>query len=669
MIEDIQTRAITIYNNNMKFLEETENNLFEKLKLFETGLEIGQIKERYILEYKSTYFDVYDTRTEEFMYKKDSNLYSEEITKNISFESKVNSFRTFYGIKYEDEIANKSKLLSMLSNSAFGNAPIIDYVNRNLPKKEELKDIFIYFIFGTGLGLHIPFIHKKIKARLYFIIEPSLELFRLSLFVTDYSELSKNTKLFFSISDNEKEFRLTFDNLYFRTHAYSHYIKFFPFIKNFEMYINIIQNRLVTQGHILYAYNRELLSLHRTYQYAKDNYYTINISDNQKLKVFKNKKVIILAAGPSLQKEINFVKDNQDKYIIVSILGVMPYLEKNGIIPDIVTQYDEQTVETMRLFDEIKDLNFFSNTLFLFSSHVCLKLIQSVPKERLFIFHALYEAKKGFQSLTAPSIGEITYALIQKLGASDISLLGIDMALDPDTGKSHYDGYDQGNSFIEGEKDSLSNSFSLKKNIFKIKGNFLKEIDTLPIYKASIDHIDLFTKRYKNYGPTTIYNLSNGAYFEDTIPLSTEKIDTSSFLVINKKILKKELLDNFNLISTNDFSDEDVEYNNEKLNDCIKLREKFDSFYLGKKYPNTSSFRAVLHDIQVELGNSEYVCSDLQRIILNYCNNNFTYVFYLINLKNIDNPKKHIKQLYKILHTQINRIIHEYMSYIDIKKG
>lgn len=665
-MEDINKKAIETYNKNMIFLEEKHKSKFDKLKLFEYGLELGQIKERYVLEYKENYFDIYDTKEEKWIYNTNSIKYSEQIVQDINFESKKNSFKTFYGVEYENEIAEKSKNLSMLSDIAFGNAPIIDYVNRNLPIKEEIKEIFVYLIFGAGLGLHIPLIHKKINARLYLLVEPSLEIFRLSLFVTDYSKLAEITNLILSIGENEEEFRERFQNLHAKSSAYNHYIKFLLFSQNFDRYLMTIQHSLVAQGHLLYSYNRELLSLSRTYQYIKEKFKYINISKTQNLNVFENKKVIILAAGPSLSKNIEYIRNYQNKYIIVSIYTLLPYLEKHNICPDIVTQYDELTKQMVLILNNIKNKDFFKHTLFLFSSHVCKELIDFFPKKNIYIFQALHTVKKTFDYLTSPSIGEITYALIQILGAKNISLLGLDMALDSETGKTHHSEYNFDISNHINENSNLEN-FSIRKNKIVVKGNFLKEVETLSLYKASIEHINMFTKRYKKDSETKIYNLSNGAYFEDTIPLKTEDIDSQTLIDIDKNNLKQELLNCFNQISSNEFTSEDMEYNEQKLKDAVRLKEKLDSFYIGKKYPNAASLRAVLHQIQEELLDSSYLCKDLQRIILNYLEYNLHYVFYFTNLKNIDNPKKHIKQLFKILNSQINRIISEYHSFIKMK--
>lgn len=666
MIEDVQIKVIKMYNKNMEFLKKFHKTKYEKLKLFELGLEFGQIKERYILEYKDNYFDIYDNNEQKWVYNTNSIKYSEEIVNNINFNSKENSFKTFYDTAYEDEIAEKSKKLSMLSNSVFGNAPIIDYVNRNLPPKEEMKEIFIYLIFGVCLGLHLPLIHKKISSKLYLIIEPSLEIFRLSLFVTDYDELSKKTTVLLSIAENEDEFRKRFQSLYSKSLAYNHYIKFLIFSNNFDRYIMTIQHSLVAQGHYLYPYNRELLSLGRTYKYLRDNFNYINISKLHNSIFFQNKKVLVLAAGPSLYKELEFIKNNQNKYIIVAIFSLIPFLEKYEIKADLITQYDEDTKDIVFTLNQIKNINFFKNTIFLFSSHVCNELMNFFPKKNIYVFQALHKVKESFGYLTSPSIGEISYALLHILGSNNISLIGIDMALDPDTGKSHHLEYDFDISKNIDGSASLEN-FNLRKNKIIVKGNFLEEIETLSVFKASIEHMNMFTKEYKKYSDTKIYNLSNGAYFEDTIPLKSESIDTSFFVEINKNLVAEEITKYFNNISSNIFTEEDLEYNKLKFEDSIKLKNKLNSFFIGKKYSNNNSFRSALHSIQKELLDTNYVCKDLQKIILNFCNHNLSYIFYFTNLKNINNPKKHIKQLFKIFNFQINRIIKEYISIIKIK--
>ena len=104
MLEEIQNNAILTYNMNLEYLKEHQKDLFEKVQLFDTGLNIAEIEARYELEYKDKYFDIYDKKENSWFYNTDSVLYSSKILDNLSQESKKNTFKTFYGVEYGDEI-------------------------------------------------------------------------------------------------------------------------------------------------------------------------------------------------------------------------------------------------------------------------------------------------------------------------------------------------------------------------------------------------------------------------------------------------------------------------------------------------------------------------------------------------------------------------------------
>ena len=666
MLEEIQNNAILTYNMNLEYLKEHQKDLFEKVQLFDTGLNIAEIEARYELEYKDKYFDIYDKKENSWFYNTDSVLYSSKILDNLSQESKKNTFKTFYGVEYGDEIVSRTKDISMLSSSTFGNAPIIDYVNRHLPSKEEMKEIFVYLIFGVGLGLHIPLLQNKTKAKLLYIIEPSLEIFRLSLFTVNYSELSKSSQLHFAISKNSNEFNKHFASFLLKGNFYTHYIKFHMFSNNCDMYVNIIQKSFVTQPHLLFSYDRELKSLLRTYTYARKNFAFIDISKQQKLASFKDKAILLLAAGPSLKKNIDFVMKNKDKFFIVAIYGIIAFLEENNIVPDFMVQYDESEEETMRAIKEIKNIDFFNKTIFLFSSHISSNLLHSFDKKNIFIFQAMHEAKIDYGRLTSPSIGDITYSLLQILGANLVYLLGLDMAFDPDTGKSHFDGYDNDQSFIGEDKNKTNNNYSLRKSTFSVKGNFQELVETLAVFKVSIDSINDVSNKYKKFSGAKMYNLSNGAFFDNVKPLNTSDINTDNLILINKDKLRDDLLFDLEKVSSCEFSSAEKKKNSEKMEAAYKLKEVFDSFYIGRKYSSMTKFNDVLLLMHSKLC-EESACNDLYRIINSYFCHNIHYIFYFINLKDVPNPKKHIKSLHKIFYTQVDKIILAYIEILNLK--
>ena len=629
-MESIQEKALATYSNNLQYLKQNNKILFEKINLFDLALELNEVKERYSLEYiKEEYFDIYDSKEGLWIYNNNSEIYSSNIVQLLDLNATRNSFKTFYELKYNDDIIKQAKESSILSHSVIGVAPIIHYVNENLPKEEELKMIYNYLIFGVALGLHIPLIHKKIKAKIYHIVEPSLELFRLSLFLVNYSDIGKDSNLIFYISENKEEFSKRFKATYYQTFFYNHYIKFCMFSKSSNIYVEAIQNQLVSQSHYMYSYERELASFKLTYEYIQRGLNYINISKIHNFKTLKDKPVLIIAAGPSLRYEIEFIKKYQLMFIIVAVYATITFLEEHNIIPDIVVQYDQsdRAIDTLH---NLKNNKFLSNTLFLFSSHITEKFLLELKNQNIFMYQALYKAKETFGSLTSPSIGEITYALVQILGFKSIYLLGLDMSLDPKTNQTHFS-KDYFGSFSTDSvnEDSLEN-YSFRKSLIKVKGNFLPEVKTLPVYKVSLDQINIFTKKFLNAN-IKVYNLSNGAYFENTQPLKSEDIDISLFELLDKTFLRKDLKKCFNTISENIITADDIKYNEDKLRDAKIIKMKLEKFILYKQV-SSDGFKTALHAFHAELC-EEYKCDDLQKILSNYFNNVIHYIFYLFNLK------------------------------------
>ena len=658
---NIEKEILDNYTKNLEYLKKNHKELYDRIKLFELAIELKEVEEKYALEYKDNkYFDILDLQKEGYIYGKDSNIYSQSILNDVNFNPEKTSFRTFYGVEYEKGIAENAINSSIFSNAILGTAPIIDYVNQNVPEDNDLKIIYNYIIFGVLLGLHIPLIHKKIKAKIYSIIEPSLEIFRLSLFVTDYSRIALESTIIFHISEDQETFSKKFNTLYYKTFYFNHYIKFCMFTKNCDVYVQSIQEILVSQPHYIYAYERELQSLKRTYKRIKEGFHYIDISKKYEFKQFQDKPVLFLAAGPSLRHEIDFIKKNQSKFIIVAIYATITFLEKHNITPDIVVQFDQgdTAIKTLHL---LKNKEFLSNTIFLFAAHVTEQFTKEINNDNIFMFQPTYPAKVNFGALASPSVGEIAYCLILQLGFKSIYLLGLDMALDPETKQAHFSKNYRGTFSTDSLKDSL-NKFDMRKNIIKVKGNFLDRIDTLPAYKISIDHINMFSKKFLSED-LNIYNLSNGAYFDNVKPLKTNDLICTDFTNLNLSEKKKEIKTILNSISENSFNEEDIVYNEAKLRDAKKIKEKLDKFN-SVKASSVEEFKNMIFILQEELC-LPYSCTDLQKISNSYYNRTINYIFYMFNLRNLTNTKKHIKKLQKLFILQISKIINEYIRILE----
>ncbi|XPV52515.1 MAG: hypothetical protein ACNI3H_09060 [Halarcobacter ebronensis] len=85
------------------------------------------------------------------------------------------------------------------------------------------------FHFGVGLGFHIPELVNNIKPKMALIVEPSLEIFRLSLFLVNYERISTKTRILFFVGLSKEDFYGEFRTFQDKTFLYNQYIKFFFF--------------------------------------------------------------------------------------------------------------------------------------------------------------------------------------------------------------------------------------------------------------------------------------------------------------------------------------------------------------------------------------------------------------------------------------------------------
>lgn len=657
-MNSIETDALNLYQKNLDFFEKKEPELFKKIKLLETSFNLGYKETDYELDYRDDYFEIFDKRNNKYYYGENSLEYSKKATSTINGKVDNCSFKAFYEERFTDDIFKISEESDIFSDTRITNGLICHYVTKQIPPQEELKDIRKFIILGVGLGLHIPLVLKKIKPEVLMICEQNLEIFRLSLFVTDYKEISKSAILYFSISELESDFLNSFNRFYNRAFLFNHYFKFLLLNNDNYIYTKFIQRYLVQLPHVMFAYDRKLKSLYRTIHYINEEIPIINLAYTNSFKDF-DKPILLLGAGPSLQYNIDFVKENQNKYCIVALLVTMPLLEKYNIKPDMVFQYDEGDDIVMRNILCLKDLNFFKDTIFIFSSHVTKSLVDSFSKEQIFMFQAMYLPKPEFGLMTAPSIGEITYAILLKFGMKNISMLGIDMAIDEKTNKSHIDGH------IANEKlnikEQTGNTLDLKQTKIFIKGNFQNQVPSLTNYQVSIDAFNEISGIFiKDNNDVNVYNLSNGAFLDYTIPKYISDINLDDVEEFNKKELKSIILNNLNNISEKSFTQDEREEINKKLIDARILKNLTKDFFSVKKSIHTYEIELAkfVEDIYIK----KRTCLDLQEILKNYILNIFHYSFYLMTLRDVKNLKKHMKVINKYLELQIKKIIDKYIE-------
>jgi hypothetical protein len=665
----IEQKAIQTYQENLLFFQGYDTELFKKISALDLALEKGFYKEKYSLEYKDEgYFDVLELESGRYLYGENSNKYAETAKESVNFKKVDNLFETFYTLNFSEEEGKKIEKQENLIKYGYATVTSLISYSKKYASKEDttMIKLYKYIFFGVGLGTHLPLIHQKINSNIYFIIEDDLELFRLSLFVTNYKALTEpnNTKIYFSIFDDEQIFNMKVQLFLRDQFVYNHYIKFFSMLHHSEKKLRDIQSIITTLPHLSFNYSAVMLGQLRPLDYLTNEYKFLSLNKVAKLPKEKNSlyknPVLLIGAGPSLENNIEWLKENYMKFTIVIVSALMSRFEELNIKPDIITHV-HGFKEAMPHLEKVKDMSFFDNSIALFSSMSYPKYVEKFKKENVFIFEGTSSHKKNFGMLSSSNIGALSYGLLLYFNIKDMYLLGLDFAMNQETGMTHSQTHSHKRS-VHIELKDVGGGMSAKDGIIEVEGNFTEKVFTTALFNGMKAQCNLLSKSFKKEYQN-IFNLANGAKIEDAKPLVVESQQIKSLPLLDKKEVKKELYIMFNQNSENFLTDEELDILKERIKyheNIIKILEE----HLQTPHYNDinqyhynllGTFYSILSDENKEIANN--IGNDTDTLITLYLELICGYLFDLINTKEIKNKKKLIKHLNHIAIPQMIRVV------------
>ncbi len=539
----LQNALTTTFLANLAFLSEYDNELYHRIDELSRMIENGTYEEKYALEFnmQDGDFDIFDIVNNKYLYNKQPKKKSDELVRKVELDEKnailnieeVFTFKQIFDVKKDNRFN-----FNTLETIAYTSNQMQDYKNITKDylddKKKKLKNIKKFIFLGTLLGRHIPRISKKVNADLYIVLEKNLEIFRLSLFTVDYKILAQKGVIF-SIMDEaykeEEKIRLFLD-----IYKYDNYLlKFSTTGINIDDYISKILAITTSNKPTIYDHNRKLyIHLNRTTKRITEQYNFLqfkNISEN--LNYFSNLPILYLAAGPSIDENIEWIKDNQNRFFIACVGSSLNKLLINNIKIDAIFTLDEKEIlEEFQFNDQTISL-IPENTLLFASTISHEKVLKKFPKNRVFLFEIFRPFFKDNIPFNGYSVGEIALDILMKLNPKEIYLLGLDLALNQDTGNTHAKNSNSEVKTYDMTKKDDRNLFGLNISTLKVKGNFKKSVVTSALFHTSINFLEqqILINKPKHLN---IYNLSkNGAYFNGTIPLKIKDIDISKLKNIN----------------------------------------------------------------------------------------------------------------------------------------
>ncbi|EAK0924379.1 motility associated factor glycosyltransferase family protein, partial [Campylobacter jejuni] len=347
-------------------------------------------------------------------------------------------------------------------------------------------------IYGIGNALLIKNLAKHYKH--LFVFESEIELFILALSTIDLSEELKVYKvvLFDCVAkDLEIQIAMIFDQQSILEYLslYEMFISSHYYLKYYETSI-LSLNELCIKSASVAIRNADItcfLPLLTHGQFLQNIPSMLESIPFQRiLSERKNKfeNAIVVSAGPSLAKQLPLLKACQDKAVIFCADGALSMLEKEGIVPDYVTNLD---------FTDLA-MKFFQNKENLKQSIIALEcathpnIVHSLKAKNCMIVlrnKALYQRFNlndfGYID-TGTHVSHFSYTLALALGFKNIIMIGQDLAFDKE-GNSHSKGFDFGEKF-SGEE----NIDKLKVPAYAGKGEVLTHI-TWNDYRIKLEYL------------------------------------------------------------------------------------------------------------------------------------------------------------------------------------
>ena len=211
-MQQIERTILVTFQKNLAYLQAHHKSLYEKISLLNTLIGEGSYKEQYTLEYKEEgYFDILELSSNEFLYKENSIEHAKRMVNSVDLKRMGGVFKAQKYVRATDDQAediDKSQL--SFHNALWATVKIINYIDKYTSPHTHMFRVHKIIFLGVGLGLHLLKIVDKLNPQVIFIKEKNLETFRLSLFITDYTELAQNRFLYFSLTDIENEERENF---------------------------------------------------------------------------------------------------------------------------------------------------------------------------------------------------------------------------------------------------------------------------------------------------------------------------------------------------------------------------------------------------------------------------------------------------------------------------
>lgn len=328
------------------------------------------------------------------------------------------------------------------------------------------SDLCVYIsMFGLGNGIFVREIIKKLRTDdRIFIYEPSMDIFIYVLNNYDITDILNNPKVILAIENvNEYEFHAQLrDNVNWMNVHYQmlciHPLFDDIFINSYKKFLEELKNNnnqaIINRNTTAYFGKMSIQNTIHNLKYLFESNLDMDFYDD----IPKDIPAIIVSAGPSLSKNLSYLKAAKGKSVIIAVDRALNYLLKHDIEPDFIITLDSS--KPIEYFSDRKDIS-----IPLFCTLDASKSIMEAHKGKKIWFalsgfasYIFYELKKRVSNLNSGGcVATGAFSVCVGLGFETIILVGQDLAFSADKA-THADG-------IVGDGDTLKNVLTLIEGV------------------------------------------------------------------------------------------------------------------------------------------------------------------------------------------------------------
>ncbi|MGB3727490.1 MAG: 6-hydroxymethylpterin diphosphokinase MptE-like protein [Glaciecola sp.] len=520
----------------------------------------------------------------------------------------------------------------------------VDNEKRSLP-----PTVKALLVFGLGSGYVLESLYNSHNIKNLIICEPNPDFFYASLYAFDWQPIFskiQDTDARLYINIGEASSRLNKDLM-------SQFLAIGPHLLN-ETYIlqsyknpllQKVLNEVRIQLQVIFSmgenFDHVLYGLGHTHYSLQHKHPMLRHTPSQYL-THKQKQlpIFIVGNGPSLDDNINLLKECAEQVIIVSCGTALQALHRNNIVPDFHAEVEQNRAN----FDWISRIGDYQ-----YLKKITLIGVTGMHPDSIALFKRVMLSFKSGESSTVstlammpertfetldfayPTVSNLVVNLFVTLGFEQLYLVGVDLGFaDKNKHHSQSSGYYVNNQQIYDYQAAHNTELTAK-------GNKQDWVFT----KTEFNISRMIIEQALQEGRAECFNLSNGVFIEGTLPLESDNV-----LIVTSSEHKLEVLQAIDDCYMSLSSNVTQLFSNAYNNDLFRSQVNALIALCNKRMEKQSDIDLFIHDLREQLFDARRCGGSLY---FYYFFNSVNYLCAVLSKANMQSDSQEATQIANII--------------------